>query len=680
MRLFEHRIRAWLLSVALVIWTIAVISVFYAYHDFEVAPPLAGLTRWGADLLTAAALGVIATAWGRLGLRWVRVRTQSHLEGLVFGAAVGYGFLATIMLILGLAGCLRRPIIWGVTLVLAVGGLPEIRRLLQEWRWGLQALSWPPKIAWNFETFLWLCLGTFLLLGLLLSSLPPTSWDALIVHLVIPKEVLTQGKISPDLQNAHALVGHPILQHMLFTWGMALRGDTIPKLIHFSFALCTVLTVYAMARKYLCCSPLLAAALFYMTPVVQLIAPWAYVDVGVTFYTTIALYALLNWLHDRETQWVFMAALLAAWSGQVKNNGWFIVVFIVGMVVYELLQSGWPWRRRVQVLIQFGLVGLLASVPWLVSNYWLGQQPLPQAQSVVSKMNNSIPQRSVQLREVAQGGIRSLTLPWWMTMKGAQGTYDFDGELTPLFLLFLPLWVLIWREERTVRVSILCVVTEFLLWLGWFSGDRLQNRLLMPIFPLLAILTARALEKLKEFTIPSFSPYHFVRLVIAGVLLITLLLQISYTSMFNPGAFVLGMRDREGYLSYVLDHFYGSCPYYYSAMKQIERSLSPSDKVGLLWPEGRVYYVPRPYVADPFPLNYSPEEMWRVSQKLDLTHLLVNRSGLDFQLYRSADPRLDREAIAAHIEHLAVFLKEHGRLVYDEHKAYELYALVEGQP
>jgi len=403
------------------------------------------------------------------------------------------------------------------------------------------------------------------------------------------------------------------------------------------------------------------------------------VDMGVTFYTAMTLYALLNWLHHRETQWCLLAALLAAWSGQVKNNGWFIVVFIVRMVVYELVRSGGPWERRVQLFIQFSLVGLLASLPWLVSNYWVSRQPLPQAQSVVAKTDNSIPQRSARPTELVQGGIRAVTLPWWMTMKGAQGTYEFDGELGPLFLLFLPLWVLIWREERAARVLILCVITEFFLWLLWFSGGRLQNRLLMPIFPLLAILTASALEKLKGLTSPTFSYYHFMRLVIIGVLLITLLLQTAYTSMFNPAAFILGMRDREAYLSYVLDHLFDYCPHYYRAMTQIEHSLSPSDKVGLLWPERRAYYVRRPYVPDPFRLDSSPGEMWDMSQRLGLTHLLVNRSGLDFHLHRSADPSLDRKAIAAHIEHLATFLKEHGKLLDDEHKAYELYRLVEGQ-
>ena len=262
-------------------------------------------------------------------------------------------------------------------------------------------------------------------------------------------------------------------------------------------------------------------------------------------------------------------------------------------------------------------------------------------------------------------------------MKGAQGTYEFDGEIGPLFLLFLPLWVLIWHEERAAKVLVLCVAAEFLLWLGWSSGGRLQNRLLMPIFPFLAVLTARALSKLKEFTIRSFSPYYFMRMVVVGVLLLSLAFQVRYVSAFNPGSFILGVRDREEYLSYVLDHLYISAPYYHSAMKQIERSLAPSDKVGLLWPEKRVYYVPRPYVANPLSLHSSPEEMLETSKRLGLTHLLVHRSSLDFQLHQSGDPRLDREAIATHVEHLGAFLEEHGQLLHDEHKDYELYALGE---
>ena len=679
MRAFDRRIYARLLYVTLSIWAIAVVTVFYVYHGFKVVPPLAALTRWWGDLFTVAALGMISTAWGSLLLRWAKIQIQSCLERVVFGSAVGYGLLSTMLLILGLIGWLHKPIVWGVTLVLATAGLPEMRRLLQEWRRRFSAWSWPLTLSWDFETLLWFYLGMSLLLGLLLASVPPTSWDALIVHLVIPQEVLSEGRIDLALQKIPASAGRPILLHMLFTWGMALRGDTIPKLIHFSFAFGTVLAVYSMARKYLRCSPVLAATLFYMTPVVQLVAPWAYVDVGVTFYTVITLYALLNWLHNRETPWIVLTALLAAWSGQVKNNGWFIVVFTVGMIVYQLLRSGWPWRRRLRVFVLFGLIGVLTSLPWLVSNYRLGQQALPQARQVASKMDTAVTQTRVQPQEMGKGGIRLLALPWWMTMKGAQGTYEFDGEVGPLFLLFLPLWLLIWREEWATRILMLCVVTLFLLWLGWSSGGRLQNRLLMPIFPFLAILTARALEKLKEFTILNISPYQFMRLVVLLTLFVTLIVQIRASSAINPAAYVFGYRDRVEYLSSVLDNLYPSSPYFYSAMKQAEDSLPSSAHVGLLWPEKRVYYLPGSYVANPFLTSLSVEEMWEVSRELGLTHVLVGRSILEFErrLYTGLPSRYEK--ISTYTDRLDAFLKEHGRLLYSEHQAYEMYTLVESQ-
>jgi hypothetical protein len=394
----------------------------------------------------------------------------------------------------------------------------------------------------------------------------------------------------------------------------------------------------------------------------------------VTFYTAITLYALLNWMHRQEAQWVLMSGLLSAWSAQVKNNGWFIVVFAAGFVVWELLGSCWTWRRRMRIFVLFGLVALVASLPWLVPNLWNSQQMLPQASQAASRAS-SIPRRATWFQEAAKNVFGLLTLPWSMTMKGAQGRYDFDGEIGPLFLLFLPLWVLIWHEERAVKALVLCTAVEVLLWLLWFSGGRLQNRLLMPILPVLAMLTARALAKLKEFSIRSFSPYHFTRLVVAGVLLLTLFLQVRYTSAFSPGSFILGVRDRDAYLSYVLDHLYVSAPHYHSAMKQIGHSLAPSDVVGMLRPEKRVYYVPRSYVADPMPLHSSAGDMWEASRRLGLTHLLVSRSSLEFELFQSGDPRLDREAIAAYVDQLAVFLREHGRLLEDECTDYELYAL-----
>jgi hypothetical protein len=660
----------------LIVWVIAVIAVFYAFHSYKMVPPVAALIRLGRELLTVAVICTIATAWGRLVMRWARIHSKSHLESLVFGTAIGHGIIATIMLVLGLMGWLRSPVVRATTMALALVALPEVWCLVREWARAAQSANWPPRTTWDFGTFLRFCLGASLLLGLLMASLPPTSWDALIVHLVIPREALAQGRLALDSQRVPAMSGRPILQHMLYAWGMALGGDVVPKLIHFSFALFTLLAVYAITRTYLHCSPLLAAALFYMTPVVQLVASWAYVDVGVTFYTVITLYALLNWMHRQEAQWVLLAGLLSVWSAQVKNNGWFIVLFATVFVVCGLLRSESSWQRRLRVFVLFCLVGVLASIPWLVLNLWNSQQVLPQASQAASRAS-SIPQEGTWFRDAARNGLNLLVLPWRMTMKGAQGRYDFDGEIGPLFLLFLPLWVLIWREERAVKALVLCAAAEFLLWLVWFSGGRLQNRLLMPIFPFLAMLTARTLAKLKEFTIRSFSPYHFTRLVIAGVLLLTLFSQVRYVSAFSPGSFIFGVRDRDEYLSYVLDHLYVSAPHYYGAMKQIEHSLAPSDMVGMLRPEKRVYYVPRSYVADPMPLHSSAEDMWEASRRLGLTHLLVSRSSLEFQLHQSGDPRLDRRAIAAYVDHLAVFLREHGRLLEDECADYELYALRE---
>ena len=198
----------------------------------------------------------------------------------------------------------------------------------------------------------------------------------------------------------------------------------------------------------------------------------------------------------------------------------------------------------------------------------------------------------------------------------------------------------------------------------------------MPIFPAVALLTARALETLKKFSIRHFAPYHFARLAIALTIVVTLFTQLRFVSAFNPAAFILGYRDRAAYLSHVLDNLYPSSPYYYSAMRIIEQQLSPDAQVGLLWPEGRVYYMPRSYAADPFPRGSSPQEMWDISQELSLTHLLVGRSVLEFELELGAGAAEESEKIAAYVDRLDAFLSEHGSLVHDEHGAYQLYSLV----
>jgi len=670
-----HRNLAGLLRAALVSWAIIVIAVFYALHDFELALPLIGLAGWGGNLLFVGALGILAIAWGRSLLRWVKVHTSSHLESLLFGAALGHGLLATIILILGLVGWLHRPIVLGTTAALGLGALPEIRRLLQEWRQRGRAWACSLNVSWSFDTFLSCCLGLSLLMGLMMASLPPTSRDALIVHLIIPRELLSLGRISSELGGTYAVEGRPMFQHMLFTWGIALGGDIIPKLLHFSFGLYTVLTIYALTRRYLNSSPLLASTLFYTAPVVQMVTPWAYVDMGVTFYTTITVYALLNWSYGRGTRWGLLAVLSAAWSAQVKNNGWFIMVFTVGMAIYKLARARYPWRQRAQVAAGFCLVGLLASCPWLIASSQVSGQPLLAFQKAASKVRMDTAGSQMGLQRAVSHGLQLLALPWWMTMQGTVGGYP--GEVTPLFLLFLPIWALLWQEGKAAQILISCAVIEFLLWIVGSRGNDPQNRLLMPVFPLASILASRALERLKAFESRLFSSYHFMRLITIGVLLTTLLVMIRYTCMFHPGSFLLRIRSRSTYLAYVLDHFYPALPYYYSAVEYINDTLPTTAKVGILRPETRGYYLARPYVITPFKGASSPEEMWKIAQTLELTHVLVSRSGLEFEMQQTTGSTNEPEGVITYVNSLHTFLQEHGELLHDEHGACELYALIE---
>lgn len=680
-------------SAGLVLWVMVVFGVYYAFHHFEIVPFKTALASWGANLLTLLGLVAVAAAWGRMGLRQLGVRTHSSLESVVYGVALGYGFVATIVLILGLVGLLRQTVIWGVALALTLGALPELRRLYREWSTLFRQLQLAQFLSWDFDAFLRLVLAAFLMMGLLLASVPPFSWDALVIHLLIPKNALQHGVISVENADASVFTSRPILQHMLFTFGMGLRNDTMPKLIHFSFGFLTVLAIYSLARDHLNCSPLLAASFFYLMPVVQLIAPWAYVDLGAAFYTTTAIYALLNWLGDRESRWALVAAACAAWAAQVKSTGFFIVVFTVLLVSYELLRVHRSWLRRLAVFLQLAVVGLLVSLPWMTANCLLDAPTLGgQTGSLSARLRSSLAAAQVQKPAIAQevsnprvadvaapalGGsvVRYLALPWSMTMMGFEGRYEFDGELGPLFLLMLPMWTLVWREKREHRVLISFAVVGLLLWLAT-SGTRLQNRLLMPVFPLVSAITACGVRKLELFTIPHLSPHRFARLVLIVVCCIVMINQLIITSKCSPVPFIVGGRNRAEYLAYMFDHFYPNSPGYYEAMIQVLR-LPPEARIGLLWPETRAYYVGRPYVVDPFGLKSSPEEMWEISRELGLTHLLVHHSGLEFGLHGSDDVRLDREAIAAHMEHLAVFLEEHGSLLPSEQKDYELYLLDE---
>jgi hypothetical protein len=245
----------WLLVVVgTVLWVLAVYPAYYVVHKPLSAVQFQALANAAADLLTWLTMLAVATA---LGSRLTRsLEYNSLLERLAFSSGLGLAIFSLLTFGLGLAGLLYRWVFW----LLLVGAGLSLWREFRDLASVLRHSSWP-KLSGAWPVFLSVFIAATLLLAVLVALTPPTNWDSLLYHLVGPERYLQAHRLTFEFDNY--LLFAPALTEMLFVVGMGLKGDVIPRLIHFGFLLLTLGAVGAFAARYWQRRlGLLAAALF----------------------------------------------------------------------------------------------------------------------------------------------------------------------------------------------------------------------------------------------------------------------------------------------------------------------------------------------------------------------------------------------------------------------------------
>ena len=123
---------------------------------------------------------------------------------------------------------------------------------------------------------------------------------------------------------------------------------------------------------------LLGFFFFISMPSVLRLSHWAYVDLGMTFYTTASLLCLLRWREDKDaSRWLLLAALSAGFAVATKPNGlvaWLLLFFLFAWVSAERNRARLQQDPRPKCML-FAVVGALPFLPWLVKNWFQTGNP-----------------------------------------------------------------------------------------------------------------------------------------------------------------------------------------------------------------------------------------------------------------------------------------------------------------
>ncbi|HEY45292.1 MAG: hypothetical protein AMJ88_04545 [Anaerolineae bacterium SM23_ 63] len=648
-------------------WAFVTLLVYYVFHKpIHIDQVMAiGKTLWGmvsAGLVILAGAAVGRTLFARLNL-W---RNSTSIESLAMEIGLGLGWLGLVWLVLGLLGGFHTIVAWavllGISLITHRDILDWCHDLLEEIR-GLKPRS---------RGEVWLgAFVIFMVITAFVSALtPPTAWDALLYHLTGPKINIASGwlEVTPQIPET----GYPQGMEMLNTWVMMLGSPRAAAVLQWFFGILTLLLVWRWGEKivgshagWLACAILLTATTY------PLMMGWAYIDVATIFYTATGFSALMQWKKTEQRSFLVLAGLSAGFAFGTKYTG---VVIGMGLVVLILIAQP---RKGLRNLIVFGLPAVLVSVPWLIKNFILVGNP------TYPFFFGGLGWDEIRSYWYSQPGTGLLyTAPWKllvapfiMTLVGAEGAKTWHATFGPLFILFVPLIVVRWKDHRHriwLRDALILSLVIYLAWLYGAAVSRLmvQPRFLFPALPLLAVLSAAAYESLRSIEWRLFS-IHRILGVFIGLVLILTALQTGLDTLQNQDMPVLaGAMSEEDYL-------YHRLGWYFAAVEEV-RDLPEGSQVLFLF-EPRSYYCPPDRCLPDGILDIwyharglggTSANLARTWQEQGVSHVLLYALGVETLKQKGVDPFTEEDW--SELERLQ---DQHMTLVKNFGDAYLLYEL-----
>jgi hypothetical protein len=554
-------------------------------------------------LIDVLSLGLIVTGANGWGKPFWGMAGLSSIERFLFATAAGLGFLSLVVLVSSCLGFINSYfyfvlILTGVALLMTSGSHFKNARIGSHYLLLLLLASVP--LAASF----------------IAALAPPTQFDSLVYHLALPRQYIDAGRFYAV---PHTIFfSFPQNIEMLYQFALVLDGDILANLIGWLFLFLTGTGIYALVRRYAGARiAVVAALLWFSIPGVLLLATGTYVDIGLTFYVFLSVYALLLWIEQGGRQWVYSAGIFAGLALGDK----YTAASAVLLVCLLLLLSG--RKNAGRAAVAFALISFAVFSPWLIKNAIFLKNPVAPwgtslfTASVVSPELAFRYFAHIRAHGMAIGDFRDLAiLPWNLTVSGFKygGGFDLAG---PAFILFMPLLFLRKKIDTMTRNIILFASGFCVMWL--FTGKVM--RFLLPVFPFFCILSAQGIAFLDTNRWTRRLSYCFLAIVVAH----NILFFHWVTAFIDPYSPVLFGEQRSAYLGRKLN--------YYRAVSEGVNNLPPGSKV-LFFGETRRYYCAIPAIV-PTVFDVQPLLQWANAakdtnelrsalQKEGLTHILIN--------------------------------------------------------
>jgi hypothetical protein len=518
----------------------------------------------------------------------------------------------------------------------------------------------------NAKIYKWALLGALIALVAcigVMAAVPPVSRDALTHHLAVPKIWIGDGifKELPSIPFSYYPMNLDLLYMLPLLWG----NDIVPKYIHFSFALLTAGLIHFHLRQRLRPVYGLLGALFFLSiPVIVKLSITVYVDLGLIFFTTAALFALIHWVDNHyRCGFLLLSAVSCGLAMGTKYNG--LIVFFLLSCLVPLVYSrgnvgnGLGSRSRTQLkALGFGVlfiaVSLLVFSPWMIKNLRMTGNPIyPLYNNLfvgnaddnavdVKKPGNAIENHQTEqartqwsnfaVRKVVYGEslLEIAMIPVRVFFEGVDDNpKHFDGRLNP-FLLILPLILIpIAKRSHSGRRAEYWILSSFVVTylLFVFVKQDMRIRWISPIIPPLVVLSMYSLAGMKQ--LGAAISGHRLSTVFKGVMLLSLCIMFAWNAVYiqalfrkvDPIPYISGRVDRDTYITRFRPE--------YALIRHINRRLPDDALILCLFIGDRIYYFDREVTLDKQLLVNAlihADSAGEIGQRLNLlgiTHLLI---------------------------------------------------------
>lgn len=402
-------------------------------------------------------------------------------------------------------------------------------------------------------------LGVAASVNLIAVFAPETGFDALWYHLTISKIYLTSHFVFHIPGGLLYYSAMPRLVEVLNIPLLSLLSDTGPHLLSFSAGIGAAVLTYLLARVYVNKTmSLLAATVFYVTPLVGWLSGSGYIDLIVTFWQVLAFYLLV-----RKRYWLVGLVLGLAVSTKSLQLATLLVYFALVVIVV---------RKPIEA-IKMALVAILVGLPWYLLDFLNTGSPIyPIAAGL---FDSSVSSKAQLIQPL------SIVGDYWKIFLAP------DDIISPIFLLIVPFGIAV--RKKILPQSRLLVSFFGLSYLVWWLIPRTGGgRFILPFLPVWAVLVAQiisAIEKRVQY------------LLICSILIVSVTnLVYRFGAEYKLINYLLGKESKQEYLCQNFDFSLGN---FYDCDGYFSRTITAHD---LVYVKGvhNLFYVNFPFVDETY--------------------------------------------------------------------------------